>query len=288
MRAILVPVADRPECVHALETTFGLAHRLGADVIGCHIRAQRADDEPETKENQWFSTTPREEWPTLPETEALAASDGAHTLFKKLADAHSYRLSKKPGAQKAPVALWQERVGTPNYIMPIIGPASDMIVVSRPLSKGGKKAQALMMQALFTGHRPVLILPQQQHPLAGKKVAIGWNKGGFEARTLLAVLPLLKQAEDVVFITVGRDSKSGPNARDMIGYLKHHGISARHRDVKSNNNPSEKLVAAVIDEGSDLLVCGAYSRNRLHEMIFGGVTQHLLTKTDMPILMMHH
>jgi hypothetical protein len=41
MRLILVPTADRPESVLALDTAFNLADRLGANVAGCHVRAER-------------------------------------------------------------------------------------------------------------------------------------------------------------------------------------------------------------------------------------------------------
>jgi len=41
MRVILVPVADRPECAHALEAAFRLAARFDANVVGCHIRPHR-------------------------------------------------------------------------------------------------------------------------------------------------------------------------------------------------------------------------------------------------------
>jgi nucleotide-binding universal stress UspA family protein len=32
---------------------------------------------------------------------------------------------------------------------------------------------------------------------------------------------------------------------------------------------------------------GAYSRNRLRERIFGGVTDHMLHKANIPVFMLH-
>ncbi len=288
MRVMLVPVADRPECVFALKTTFELARRTGADVIGCHMRAQRQEGVTLTVDNNWLSGFQDKEWPLLSADEAETASTCARALFERLAKEYSYPLSRKPGTPFKPVALWKERVGTPPYIMPLIGPASDMLVVSRPAAGGGRKARALLMQALFSSHRPVLVLPQDEASVVGKRIAIGWNRGNFEARTLLAALPLLRSAEDVVFLTAGREGKHGPTAQDMIRYLAHHGIKARRKSVKQGRNPAQALVDEARREGADMLVCGAYSKGRLHEMVFGGVTQHLLTKTDMPVLMMHH
>lgn len=288
MRVLLVPVADRPECAQALKLTFGLARRLGADVIGCHMRAQRDEAVSFSIDHNWLSGGSDKDWPLLSASDAEAASANACSLFGALAAEFGFPLSKKPGRADAPVAIWQERVGTPPNIIPLIGPASDMLVVSRPNADGGRKARALLMQALFNSQRPVLVLPQADHVIAGKRVAIGWNRGSFEARTLLAVLPLLHQAEDVVFLTIGRNGKQGPNAKDMIRYLAHHGIKARRKDVVKSKDSAGSLVNQAKAENADLIVCGAYSRGRLHEMVFGGVTQYLLTKTDMPVLMMHH
>ncbi|MFX4528082.1 universal stress protein, partial [Acinetobacter baumannii] len=40
-------------------------------------------------------------------------------------------------------------------------------------------------------------------------------------------------------------------------------------------------------EGSDLLVKGAFTRNRLRQMIFGGATSHIMEHADLPVLMAH-
>lgn len=289
MRLIVVPVADRPECALALNTAFGLARHLGADVVGCHMRAQRDEAVSLSVDSSWLSGGGSDrDWPLLSEADATSASACARTLFETLAKDHAFPMSRKPGKPDAPVALWRERVGTPSRLMPIFGPASDMLVVSRPLPGGGRKARTLVMQALFTSHRPVLVLPQHDHKLTGKRIAIGWNRGGFEARTLLATLSMLKQAEDVVFLTVGRDNKPGPKAQEMITYLSHHGVKARRKHIGSGRDPGNALVKTAEEEGAELLVCGAYSRGRLHERLFGGMTEHLLMKTNMPVLMMHH
>jgi nucleotide-binding universal stress UspA family protein len=40
-------------------------------------------------------------------------------------------------------------------------------------------------------------------------------------------------------------------------------------------------------EGCDLLVKGAFTRNRLRQMIFGGATSHIMQHADLPLLMAH-
>jgi nucleotide-binding universal stress UspA family protein len=39
--------------------------------------------------------------------------------------------------------------------------------------------------------------------------------------------------------------------------------------------------------GADLVVMGAYSRHRLREILFGGVTEHMLFAADVPVFMLH-
>lgn len=289
MRVILIPVANRPECVVALRSAFVMARQTGADVIGCHMRPHRDEAASSVKETVLFSSFgSQDDWPLLPEQEALQAAASAKQLFNDMANEFGFTVSKKPGTPDQPIAQWHERVGTPPYIMPVIGPTADMLVVSRPLNKGGRKARSLLNQALFTSHRPVLILPQEEHSLSGKRIAIGWNRGGDECRTLLAILPLLKTADDVVFLTAGKGGKHGPTAKDMLRYLAHHDVNARQVQGPGGKSEGKVLEQLVIDEGIDLLACGAYSRSKLREMVFGGVTHHFLNNANIPVLMMHH
>jgi nucleotide-binding universal stress UspA family protein len=50
---------------------------------------------------------------------------------------------------------------------------------------------------------------------------------------------------------------------------------------------TEALVKACNDTQSDLLVMGAYSRSRLRQRFFGGVTEYMLHQAKIPVLMLH-
>jgi nucleotide-binding universal stress UspA family protein len=39
--------------------------------------------------------------------------------------------------------------------------------------------------------------------------------------------------------------------------------------------------------GCDLVVKGAYTQSRLRQMIFGGTTQHIITRATLPVLLAH-
>lgn len=285
MRAIFIPVAARPECEVALRTTFSLARRLGSDVIGCHIQPQAVDPGDWSMADVWTMNT-AQSWPVLTESEHAEAALAARELFNAVAAAYDYRVLDEPGTSEQPNAHWETRIGSPPDLMPLIGAASDLIVVSRPPVKGGQKAFQLMMGALLESSRPVLILPQEATNMSGRRLAVAWNRGRMETLMLHAAMPLLKAADDIVILTAGNEKKRGPSVEDMRRYLAMHGISARARAV-TRTDAGPALVEAAEEEGADLLLSGAYTRGRLSEIMFGGVTEYLVTKTGFPVLMMH-
>ncbi|RLA26972.1 MAG: universal stress protein, partial [Gammaproteobacteria bacterium] len=48
-----------------------------------------------------------------------------------------------------------------------------------------------------------------------------------------------------------------------------------------------EIVEAYKSTGSDLLLMGAYSRNRMSQLVFGGVTEYMLKRASIPVLMLH-
>ena len=47
----------------------------------------------------------------------------------------------------------------------------------------------------------------------------------------------------------------------------------------------EALVDAYTEFGADLLIKGAYTHNRLRQMVFGGATRHVLNYAEIPVFM---
>lgn len=286
MRLVQIPVADRPECIAALQYAFQIAQCTGADVRGFHLRAHRRDP-TNVRAGLVFqrSLTDEIDW-SATEREAIKSSRSAAHLFEEAASSAGLEMSKKPKKDLSPVTLWQERVGTPHHVMPIIGPTADLMVVSRPAKKGGKKATAFLMQALMNSHRPVLVVPNKATKTVGRNILVAWNNSCESARLVHGILPLMKSADRVTFATVGRIGGSGPNVQEMMQFLAHHGIKAEKLNIKIGD-PETELIRAMNTAGADLLAMGAYSRNRMSETLFGGVTRHMLFKADKPVLMLH-
>ena len=89
-------------------------------------------------------------------------------------------------------------------------------------------------------------------------------------------------------LTIEHNGVPGPSAADVTQHLVANGIAAEQLDRPLNNRT---YGAAMLEETMslepDLLIKGAFTHSRLHQMIFGGVTQHILHNAEIPVLMAH-
>ena len=286
MRVIFVPVADRPECATALNTAFTFGHTVGASVIGCHIRP-RSYSPIRLPSNLNLSKLTNEdfEWQATSKPEdAKKAGTSAKALFSRLAERHGYKLLRHPRAR--PGAVWMEKSGSPNKVIGIMGAVADLLVLSRPSTKGGTLARQFLLASLLKSSRPVLVLPQTEKRTIGKRICIAWNQSVEAAQAVAATMPLLTQADRVSIVTCGAETRAGPKSSQLAAYLKYWGIQSEHVSTRGKDEPKE-IVAAYKSTGSDLLLMGAYSRSRMSQLIFGGVTEYMLKRTSIPVLMLH-
>lgn len=284
MKVIFVPVADRPECMNALKIAFKLANVLEANVSGCHIRAHRYSNVALTGDSDFDDNVNVADKSASKDKTSKKKSIAAMGKFSAVAELEDYSLIKKPGAR--PGAIWQEKVGAPDKVMSIMGPLSDLIVVSRPAPKGGKLARVFMMAALLNSSRPVLVLPQARKSSVGKRISIAWNQSPEAAQAVAAAMPLLQAADEVNIITCGAEVGVGPKSSQLATYLKFWGVKTK-RVKASGSNDAKAILQAYKDLDSDLLVMGAYSRSRLRQRIFGGVSEFMLQKANIPVFMLH-
>lgn len=283
MRSIGIPVADRQECAVALDVAFKLARAVGADVVGYHMRPSRDVSGQDTR--LAISAVWGDPWPVEDDKTSEQAAAAAGKLFAAMAEQHGFVVSRKHGKGLDLRALWREKLGTPDKLMPLIGPVNDLLVVSRPGKSGGSKALQVLMSALLDSGSPVLVLPQKKVAVPCRHIAIAWNRGPQEARAVHATLPLLLQAEQVTLVTVDKEPKHGPAAREMVEYLKCHGIRASEFRGSGSGGPG--LVKAAKEVGADVLVSGAYTKGRIRQMLFGGITEYLIRGTTFPVILMH-
>ncbi len=286
MRVIFVPVADRPECAAALNTAFVLGYTVGASVIGCHIRPHSYSPValPSTLDLSGISNEEAEWQAASTPQDAKTAGTAARALFTEFADRHGYDLIRHPRAK--PGAVWMEKTGSFKKVIGILGPVADLLVVSRPATKGGALAWLFLSASLLNSSRPVLVLPQTKKRTVGKRICIAWNQSAEAAQAVSAAMPLLVHADYVTIISCGAETQAGPKSGQLVAYLKYWGIKSERVSTRGKDAPKE-ILATYKSTGSDLLVMGAYSRNRMNRLIFGGVTEYMLKRASIPVLMLH-
>ncbi len=105
------------------------------------------------------------------------------------------------------------------------------------------------------------------------------------ARAVAAAMPCLTMA-DVVTILIS--PKRAASAKDLAGHLAWHGVKASVRQFRVGpRSVGETLLAEARALKADLLVIGGYSHVRARELLFGGVTRHILAATEIPVMMAH-
>lgn len=170
---------------------------------------------------------------------------------------------------------------------------SDLVILPKPYGEGrGAELEPVTEAALFEGHTPTLILPDNATPVPRpKRILVGWNESIEALSATRAALPLLRQA-DAVHVVVIDPPAHGPSRSDPGGllsqYLARHDVPVEI-DVLSKTLPriSDVLSRHATDMNAELVVMGAYGHSRFREAIFGGATRNMLEQTTLPVLMAH-
>jgi nucleotide-binding universal stress UspA family protein len=164
----------------------------------------------------------------------------------------------------------------------------DLAVLGRPANRDNGPRMSLFETMLFESGRPMILAPHAPPKSLGDTVVIAWNQSTETARATAFAMPFLVKARRVVVLTVEGGVVPGPTGAELASHLKRHGLPAEERTVQpGRRSHGEALVAEASALGCDLLIKGAYTQSRLRQMIFGGMTSHILTAAEMPVFMSH-
>jgi nucleotide-binding universal stress UspA family protein len=163
----------------------------------------------------------------------------------------------------------------------------DLVVVKGgSRSEGGMGSDDVGRLILNTG-RPVLLAPTVlARPV--RIVVIAWKERPEAARAVTAAMPILKAAKRVYVIAAGEDDERRADQSGVVNHLQWHGIEAEAAHVEPRGRAAyDAVLEAARAADADLLVAGAYGRNRLSEIVFGGFTEGLLEDASLPVLFQH-
>ncbi|MDK4718833.1 universal stress protein [Rhizobium sp. CNPSo 3968] len=156
---------------------------------------------------------------------------------------------------------------------------ADLVVLFR-LDKGqvdDHQRTADQGVVLLSAARPVLIPSPTMNDLVARTIVVAWKDTGQARRAITDALPLLRQAEDVVLLTVRETDHDNDTAEDVVHYLIRHNVRARGLiEPPRLGGSGEAIIDIAAKLQADLVVAGGYGHSRIRERIFGGVTEHLL------------
>jgi nucleotide-binding universal stress UspA family protein len=166
----------------------------------------------------------------------------------------------------------------------IIGRAYDLIVMPQPGALP-KMPESVFETALFDSGRPVLVVPPRFSGMVGKKILFAWNGSTESARAISLAMPVMSRAEAIDVLSVDGAMVPGPSSAEIADSLRSHGLNVTSQHVKpGTRSAGQTIVDTAIAGGCDLIVKGAYTQSRLRQMIFGGMTRHLIMQSPLPVL----
>ena len=148
-------------------------------------------------------------------------------------------------------------------------------------------------EIMFAGGRPVLFIPTAgSYPKIGDYVTVAWDGSREAARACFDSLPFLKEAKNVRILSVNPDetAMSGANlpGSEMATALSRHDVRCEASHTQTDDiSVGDEILSRLSDQGSDLLVLGGFGHSRVRELVFGGVTRHILGQMTVPVLMSH-
>jgi nucleotide-binding universal stress UspA family protein len=186
---------------------------------------------------------------------------------------------------------WEVLEGNHNELLAERSHYADLMIVNEHhgVTLEGYVGLHMPEEMLMDSTCPVLVLPKDRRiDTVGKRVMIAWKDTREAARAVRESLGVLKAAEHVFVLTCDRPHHRFEAGRDILAYLTRHGIDVEPvSDIADKGNVGPIILSYADDVKADLLVMGAYGHSRWREIVFGGVTHHILKNMHVPLLVAH-
>jgi nucleotide-binding universal stress UspA family protein len=278
MKTILVPTENRDAMHSALETALLLARRFDSYIEGFALRWVI---------NEYVAGADMMGGILVErfEEDIAKGAKQARQIFESFMDKHD--VPRSAGIKESLSFCWLDEAPDGESFVGSYGRVFDVIVMNRPDANSTGLYNRAIESGLFESGRPILLSPPSPPRQIATNVLIAWNCSTEQTRAIALAMPLLQKADRVTVLTViGGTGVPGPSAKQLIRYLKCNGISAEPLTVElGGKNTGEAILATAERLGCDLLIKGAYTQNRLRQMIFGGATQHVLANAALPVLL---
>jgi nucleotide-binding universal stress UspA family protein len=276
-RSIFVHNDDSPDMERRIEIATRLAKAYPAEIVGAFL-VPGFDPPP-------FAT-------------AMMASEIAQQSRKDTiasARAAEARFRAAGAAAGVPKVTWRTPKTEPFEAAVLESRYADLTVLGQPSPENPSAAfnAELANAVLMLSGRPVLFVPfVGVEKTLGQRILIAWKDSRESARAVADSLPLMKDASKVYALAV--TSEHEESRRELAADQQLHEFLGRHnvdatvkRIVAPDIDAGELLLSHAADIGADLIVMGGYSRPRITQLVWGGVTKLMLTSMTVPVLMSH-
>jgi len=273
IRRIEVPVFGKESVDSLLDTAQTIANRFDAQIEVRFIRPAASDAALYDAGFGFASASLIDQI----EQEGIAAAESAHKAFGAWCARHPSR----------PRIDWYVEEGHTGAILAQRGCLADLILLQR----AGEKDAAIdepFEAAVYGAGRLAMVADPRLAPNFLDHALVAWNESTEAARAIAQALPFLSKAGRVSIFTAGESGGPPADVKDLIAYLALHEINAQPlQAVPAGGNVADSLMQTIAQHGVTLLVMGAYTHGRVRQMLFGGVTQHILTTPGVPALFAH-
>ena len=286
IRKIIVPVRGDGKGEGLIDHALALASTSGAHIEVVHSHSQPKDMLP-------FGTlmiTSAMKKSILEAAAANAEGEENHLrkIFDRYCESHDLLVTENPRTADGQVSIsWTEQVGAQANVVSMRGRLADLIVVAKPDADTSLGVNTLESALLETG-KLVMMVPEVRSGHIGHHIAIAWNGDSRAARTITLGLSILQNAEKVSILSAEKAGSDRLGGAELVEYLGWHGVEAELVKFDSSGKSVGEAILGTVDQiEADSVMMGGYGHSRRRELILGGVTQHIIEKTPVPIFMAH-
>jgi len=287
IKSILVPIDGSKGSFAALSRAFIVARRFESHIKALHIMTHGAD----IAAAGTYNLPAKLRKTVVGQADKLALEKAAELqeFFEGHCLDNDIPISNKPVKQGGVTAAWHQESGSVDEVLIHHGRVSDVIAVPRPKLKEGVMRRSPVGRAieailLRTG-RPVLIEPPKSNVKKCSRIVLGWNDSLECSRALAMTMPWLVGLDEIT-VLVSKKRKS--SVRELVEYLSWYNVKANIVVLDDKGKSvGESMLNVCSEVNADFLVVGGFSHARARELLFGGVTRHLLLHSNIVTIMAH-
>ena len=282
IKIILIPLDGTDHSALTLSAALVVARRFDAHIKVVHVRGHAGEPFMFSGVAQAF----RDEYARL-NTQAIdAVVDRVRAQFNDFCRQNKVKKTRGLNTREVSASL-HILEGNSRAVLEHESRLADVVAMSRPVKHrlGGAGVGEMHELLMLNSGRPVMIVPPNWTVKRADHAAVGWNDSVEASRAVSMTLPWLVQMKKVsVLASRKRESQAG----ELVAYLKGHRCKAEcHLLNRRSSNVGKTMLSACNKIGAEFLVVGGFSRTRTRQRLFGGVTSHLLSSTNVITVMAH-